>query len=360
MATAFSPDGKLVASGGEGGTVSVVNRADAKQVFVFDDAKGPTVENVAFSRDGKKLVATTGEHSTGRLFVWDLASRTLEACLTGHVHNVHGLSLHPAGRLAATGSWDGTVRVWDLPTGRSRVFDCGRDSEGRFDRVAFTPEGRYLVAGSAAGFVCIWKTPEFPAMKQGAPAAGAIDLLKLVDPQKDTVKGTWTRQKTDLVASGGKAILELPYWPPVEYDLLVELTLNPEKGRNKANAVLFPVAGQGAGRLSWFIDEGGQLCQAVPFESGGLGMPFKPGEKYQFEVRVRRNRVTVMVNGRDTGTYWLSGQRFRHGEKVLRDNTLPGLWCATETTYHRVEVREVSGAGTFTRARAAAPDRKAP
>jgi WD40 repeat protein len=71
--------------------------------------------------------------------------------------------------LAATGSWDGTVRVWDLPTGRSRVFDGGRGEADHLEGVAFTPEGRYLVAGSASGLVCIWKAPEFPPMPPEGP-----------------------------------------------------------------------------------------------------------------------------------------------------------------------------------------------
>ncbi len=165
---AFSSDGKLVASAGEGGRVSVVTRADGKEVFVFE-AKVPAVSKVAFSRDGKKLLAATGEHTRGRLFVWDLATRTQEASLEGHTHNIDDLSLHPAGRLAATVSTDGTVRVWDLSTGRSRVLPCGRGDGGHFGGVAFTPEGRYLVAGSNWGIICIWKTPEFPPLPPEGP-----------------------------------------------------------------------------------------------------------------------------------------------------------------------------------------------
>jgi WD40 repeat protein len=164
-ATAFSPDGTLVASAGEDGTVVVVERGSGNRVHVFE--VGTLGLNVAFSRDGRTLAATTGD--AGRLWTWDLADGKKSTTLAGHTGHVEGLALHPAGRLAATGSWDGTVRVWDLPTGRSRVFDRGRGTAGRVNAVAFTPEGRYLAATSQGGIVCIWKMPEFPPPEEGAP-----------------------------------------------------------------------------------------------------------------------------------------------------------------------------------------------
>jgi WD40 repeat protein len=353
-AAAFSPDGKLVASTGQDGTVSVFERAGGDRVHVFN--VGAVVATVAFTRDGKNLVATTNEHSSGRLFVWNLASGKQLSCLTGPAQNVDFLALHPAGRLAAAASGDGAVRVWDLPTGRLRVFDF-KPLGGRMTGVAFTPEGRYLATGSVSGIVRILKTPEFPALTEGAPAPGAIDLLKYAVPRKDGVKGIWTRRETDLAASGGQAVLELPYWPPAEYDILAEFTLDPLKHKGLDYAgIIFPYAGDRAGSVTWHLDEGGQLVQAVAQEpsrsySFDTGIRFEPGKKYQFQVRVRKDKATVAINERETRMIWSADQKVRPGWQALRDNTLFGLICTTDTIYHRVEVVEVSGRGTFSRAR---------
>jgi hypothetical protein len=109
--------------------------------------------------------------------------------------------------------------------------------------------------------------------------------------------------------------------------------------------------------LCWFINDGGKIEQWQIKEVGrpvgpGTDMMFKPGKKkYTFQVRVRKDRVTIAVNGRDSGVFWRAGEKVRPGWCCLRDSTLLGLMCFTDTTYHRAEVTEVSGRATFSRAR---------
>ena len=278
---AFSPDGKLVASAGQDGTVAVVERADGKPVHLFR-VSFSGMATVAFSPDGKTLAAGTGGPSC-RLLVWDLATGREVACLKGYADGIDWLAFHPAGRLAATGSVDGSVRLWDLFAKGVQSFDF-KSLGGRTTPVAFTPEGRYLAVGNGGGTVCILKVPgEIVLLKEGSPTIGPIDLLKYADPRKDTVKGNWTRQKTDLVASGGHAILELPYWPPAEYDFLAEFTLDPQK----AQACL-PWCGDGD--LLSFRRGRGRLRLVVP----GRGRATVPGcIKPARPIGITRHRNSV-------------------------------------------------------------------
>jgi hypothetical protein len=71
--------------------------------------------------------------------------------------------------------------------------------------------------------------PATPTVRPG-PQPGTFDLLSLVDPGRDTVHGAWTRQGTALLspAAGdnmntGSARIWIPYAPPEEYELFIEV-----------------------------------------------------------------------------------------------------------------------------------------
>ncbi len=83
-----------------------------------------------------------------------LASRT-EVVLEGHTDRIFDATFSPDGKLVATASADGTIRIWDSRSGQERLLlDTG--SHRPMKAVDFHPQGRYLASGGNDRIVRVW------------------------------------------------------------------------------------------------------------------------------------------------------------------------------------------------------------
>jgi len=199
----ISPDGKLIASGDNGGVVCLTSAATGELIREFPPIEG-VVTALDFDSKGTRLLAATGGGSTqypdGSVVVWDIATGQEVATFTAQggnlrdprfspddtliagsatslgvhlwnaadgalVHtfncvpaNVGGLAFHPSGKqlAACVGTDKFAVKVWDVLL-RSEVVSL----EGPLDlytQLRYSPDGFWLAASREAGGVAIWHT----------------------------------------------------------------------------------------------------------------------------------------------------------------------------------------------------------
>jgi WD40 repeat protein len=118
-AAAFSPDGRWLAIAPQGaGTIELWNPRTVDRLRVLDTA-GAIVHQIVFAPDGRRVAAILASSAEdGDVRVWSLADGEAEAVLVGHERGAVGLAFNTDGARLVTTSGDGTVRLWEVSSGR--------------------------------------------------------------------------------------------------------------------------------------------------------------------------------------------------------------------------------------------------
>jgi WD40 repeat protein len=73
---------------------------------------------------------------------------------TGHMDHVTSIAFSPDGHTALSGSYDKTLKLWEVPTGKElRTFTGHAD---QVLSVAFSPDGRTALSGSTDKTLKLW------------------------------------------------------------------------------------------------------------------------------------------------------------------------------------------------------------
>ncbi|HVR84819.1 MAG TPA: hypothetical protein VMU54_10950 [Planctomycetota bacterium] len=186
---------------------------------------------------------------------------------------------------------------------------------------------------------------------------GFVNLLKLVDPKKDAVTGTWKVQDGKLVSDKTKFCrIEIPYKPPAEYDLL--LSFSRVDGSSDIN-VLLSHSGKafacimGGGNISFGLGMCRGLWTDKPDNPTVVSVSdaFGPGRTYTALIEVRRDRVRLLVDEKQIFNWKTDYSDLSMSSAwKLRDDSLLGLGSyESSVAFHKFQMIEVSGNGKRTR-----------
>ncbi|RDW83789.1 WD40 repeat domain-containing protein [Aspergillus mulundensis] len=201
---AFSPDSSLFATAGYNGCLTLHDLSTRREIRNFA-ARGNNrayIWKVAFSKDGTLLAAGLPDPDD-MIGIWDVATGALVHQLKGHSKRILALSFsrkaegHGGGLLASV-SDDGTARLWDILSGKSRRILEHIPDHGC--AIEFIPNDSTLMP-SRDGTLQIWK-----------PSEGRLSLSRrqtLIEPKKGLYADWVLNLSLGVISPDGKLLAEV-------------------------------------------------------------------------------------------------------------------------------------------------------
>jgi WD40 repeat protein len=170
LSVALSPDGKLLAISDGSGKIYLWQVATGQRILTYEGHTG-WVMSVAFSPDGHTLASASMDRTVK---LWNISSGQCQKTLRGHSSGVMSVAFSPNGQILASGSHDQTVRLWDISSGQCQKTLQGHSggvwsvaySSSSPSEYGLTPpypllnngDARGIVAsGSADGTIKLWE-----------------------------------------------------------------------------------------------------------------------------------------------------------------------------------------------------------
>ena len=190
-----------------------------KLVTSISNKQPDSILSLTISFNGKILASSSGKN----IQLWNLETAKLLDTLSSHTTNVRSVAISPDGKTLASGSEDGTVKLWDISTGKVLT---SFDHSGLITAVGFTADGRAVIGCSSDSGMKLWdiETGELLHRMNGTqPIAFGVDGLQMA-------------------ASGGPRYIRL--WNVAEGQLLKNLPIPSRNNNQGIQAIAFSQDGQ--------------------------------------------------------------------------------------------------------------------
>ncbi|XP_041358721.1 periodic tryptophan protein 2 homolog [Gigantopelta aegis] len=191
---AYSPDGHNIATGGDDGKVKVWNMSSGFCFVTFNEHQGG-ITGVTFNQNGQVVLSSSldgtvrafdlnryrnfrtftsprpaqfsclasdnsgeivcaGGLDTFEIFVWSMKTGRLLEVLTGHEGPISSLCFSPVSAILASGSWDKTVKLWDVFEAKGAKESLSLITDVL--AVTFRPDGQELAVATLDSTISFW------------------------------------------------------------------------------------------------------------------------------------------------------------------------------------------------------------
>jgi WD40 repeat protein/tRNA A-37 threonylcarbamoyl transferase component Bud32 len=181
----FSPDGRTLAIAGREGRVELWDVSTRRELRELTDPAAasdqPMLSVVRYSPDGRVIAA--GPQETNHVTLWDAATgRVIGRPITTNPPGTGGaqsISFSPDSKEIVVPGARGTVRIWEVATGR-RVGEPLRIGSVDVEKAIFAGGGRLVIASDDSGSVSMIDIttgrPIRPPLSVGSEVADSLDL----------------------------------------------------------------------------------------------------------------------------------------------------------------------------------------
>jgi WD40 repeat protein len=205
---AFSPKGEILASGSLDRQVKLWDTRTGQCLKTLQ-GQSTALWSVAISADSRTIVAGSTDCTVK---IWDAIEGKYQQSLAGHTNWCWSVALSPIpadperpelGEIAASGSFDGTVRLWNLAAGES--LKTLQEHHSYVMAVAFSPDGQIVASGSADRTIKLWDTNSGRCLKTLPGEGGnvwSIAFSPLSDQNSETDSSASRKGRKNAPAGG--------------------------------------------------------------------------------------------------------------------------------------------------------------
>ena len=175
VSVAFSPDGRFLAIGDRKNKALLIDvqtgtevrrfQAPARKDFISD------MSSVTFSRDGQMLLTGSWEANSGNARVWDVATG-VELRRFDARDPVTTVAFSPDGKSVLAGSRDGSATLWDRATGAELGRFQGHNKT--VNSVTFSSDGKFVLTASSDDTARLWEASSGKEIRRFAGHTGGV------------------------------------------------------------------------------------------------------------------------------------------------------------------------------------------